>query len=205
MAHGLALKSRRTLFEGIEGEFENDGLNVLSPFGSIAVDDIKGVVKEGKWLRIRNGMTMDSGSSVFVMPSDWLEMFELRESTGSKKGQTYVAAAKDGKPIVNEGEKTIKFYAKPSLKAQKRKLIFQVAKVNKMLASVAGFCDADNEVIFGKNSGMIRSLIDGESTQFERHGNIYLMDAYIPNPDYQQDMEVDSPFEDSSFPRPEGR
>ena len=142
-----SIEELKNTFEGIEGEFENDGLNVLSPFGSIAVDDIKGVVKQGKWLRIRNGMTMDSGSSVFVMPSDWLEMFELRESTGSKKGQTYVAAAKDGKPIVNEGEKTIKFYAKPSLKAQKRKLIFQVAKVNKILASVAGFCDADHEVI----------------------------------------------------------
>ena len=200
-----SIEELKNTFEGIEGEFENDGLNVLSPFGSIAVDDIKGVVKQGKWLRIRNGMTMDSGSSVFVMPSDWLEMFELRESTGSKKGQTYVAAAKDGKPIVHEGEKTINIYAKPSLKAQKRKLIFQVAKVNKMLASVEGFCDADNEVIFRKYIGCIRSLIDGEITQFRRHGNIYLMDAYIPNPDYQQDMEVDSPFEDSSFPRPEGR
>ena len=77
--------------------------------------DIKGVINEGRWLRIKNGMTMDSGASVFVMPSSWLDMFELRESVGSRKGQTYVAAAKDGKPIRNEGEKVFKFYTKLSI------------------------------------------------------------------------------------------
>ena len=91
------------------------------------------------------------------------------------------------------------------MKAEKRKFIFQVAKVNKMLASVAGFCDADNEVILRKHGGIIRSLLDGEITPFRRHGNIYLMDAFIPNPECQQDMEVDPPVEDASFPRPEGR
>ena len=91
------------------------------------------------------------------------------------------------------------------MKAETRKLIFQVAKVNKMLASVAGFCDADNEVIFRKNGGIIRSLKNGDITPFRRHGNIYLMDAYIPNPDCQHDMEVDPPAEEPSFHRPEAR
>ena len=185
---------------------ESDGLNKISPFGGIAVADIKGVIKEGAWLRIRNGMTMDSGSSVFVMPTGWLDMFELRESVGSKKGQTYIAAAKDGKPIMNEGEKTIKFYAKPSKNAEKRKFTFQVAKVNKMLASVAGFCDADSEVIFRKHGGMIRGLSSGDITPFRRHGNIYLMDAYIPNPDHPDNMEVDEDEGKSAdFRRPEPR
>ena len=101
---------------------------------------------------------------------------------------------------MNEGEKTIKFYAKPSLKAAKRKLTFQVAKVNKMLASVAGFCDANNEVMFRKHGGIIRNLDTGKITPFRRHGNIYLMDAYIPNPDHQQEMEVDSPEVSPDFP-----
>ena len=184
---------------------ECDGLDTINPFGGIAVDSIKGVVKEGAWLRIRNGMTMDSGASVFVMPTDWLEMFELRESAGSKKGQTYIAAAKDGKPIKNEGEKTIKFYTKPNKASQKRKLTFQVANVNKMLASVAGFCDADNEVIFRKHGGIIRSLNDGEITPFRRHGNIYLMDAFIPNPDHPDNMDVEDGSKNMGFQRPEGR
>ena len=40
------IEDLRKTFERIEGEFENDGLNDLCPFGSIAVDDIKGVVKD---------------------------------------------------------------------------------------------------------------------------------------------------------------
>ena len=201
------LKELKKIFENLENEPEPDdaGLDALSPFetskGKVEVDAIKGIIKEGKWLRIRNGMTMDSGASVFVMPSDWLDMFELRESVGSRRGQTYVAAAKNGKPILNEGEKVVKFFTKPSLKAKRRKLIFQIAKVNKMLASVAGFCDADNEVIFRKKNGIIRNLIDGEITPFRRLGNIYVMDAYIPNPDYdQEDMDVDMGVGDAENP-----
>ena len=150
---------------------------------------------------------MDSGASVFVMPSDWLEMFELRDSVGSLKGQTYVAAAKGGKPILNEGERVVKFFTKPSMKAERRKLTFQVAAVNKMLASIAGFCDADNEVIFRKKNGVIRHLVTGELTPFRRHGNIYVMDAYIPNPEFDHednDMDVDS-AESSGFTRPAAR
>ena len=40
-----------------------------------------------KYLRIRNGITMDSGCSVFVVPSGWLHMFALEESVGSRNGQ----------------------------------------------------------------------------------------------------------------------
>ena len=31
-----------------------------------------------KYMRIRNGITMDSGCSVFVVPSDWLQMFHSK-------------------------------------------------------------------------------------------------------------------------------
>ena len=86
----------------------------------------------------------------------------------------------------------IQFYCQPSLKAEKRKLTCQAAKVNKILASVAGFCDAGCEVIFRKKGGVIRNLDTGEVTPFRRVGNIYVMDAYIPNPDFAHDeMEVD--------------
>ena len=107
---------------------------------------------------------------------------------------------------MNEGEKTITFDAKPSKNAEKRKLTFQVAKVNKMLASVAGFCDADSEVIFRKHGGIIRGLSSGDITPFRRHGNIYLMDAYIPNPDHPDNMEIDEDEGKSgNFRRPEAR
>jgi hypothetical protein len=170
-----------------EDQFEGDGMNDMSSFGNFTVDQIQGVIREGKWLRVKNGITMDSGSSVMVMPKDWLGMFPLRESEGSRRGQTYVAAAKDGAPILNEGERIVKFYTKPSMTAEKRKITIQVAKVHKILASVAEFCDNDCEVIFRKQGGIIRNISTGEVTPFRRHGNIYAMDAYIPNPDYKHD------------------
>ena len=153
-------------------EAEDGGLDSVCPFGETPVRDINGVVREGKWLRIKNGITMNSGSSVFVMPPGWLQMFALRESTGSRKGQTFVAAAKDGKPIANEGEKTIKFFTKPSLESERRKMTCQVAKVNKIRGSVAGTCDADCTVLFTKSGGQINNLKTGEVTPFRRHGNI---------------------------------
>jgi hypothetical protein len=165
---------------------ESNGLDEMSPFGNVPVSAVNGVIKEGSWLRVRNGITMDSGASVFVIPTDWLQMFQIRESEGSKRGQTYTAAAKDGKPIVNEGEKTIKFFTGPSLDAEKRKLVCQVAKVNKILASIAGFCDAGNDVLFTQTGGVIRNLTTGAETPFRRVGNIYVMDAYIPNPDFDK-------------------
>ena len=180
---------------------EDSGFDSMCPFGERTVDSIKGLINEGKFLRVRNGITMDSGSSVFVMPVDWLEMFELKESEGQRNGQTYVAAAKDGLPIKNEGERAVKFYTKPSLDSSKRLITFQAAKVNKILASIAGFCDANCEVLFRKKDGTIFNLETGEETHFRRVGNIYVMDAYIPNPDYvPNEMDVDE-GKDTGFTR----
>ena len=61
---------------------EDSGMRCICPFGPGDADP--GIINEGKWMRIRNGITMDSGSAVFVMPSDWLKMFLLEESAGSK-------------------------------------------------------------------------------------------------------------------------
>ena len=101
----------------------------------------------------------------------------------------------------------MKFYTGPSLKSEKRKMTFQVAKVNKILASIAGFCDAGAEVIFRRHGGIIRNLETKEETKFKRIGNIYVMDAYLPNPDFkQEDCEMDvGSFVKSGFSRPEER
>ena len=82
---------------------EFDRFESVCPFDADEKDE--GLMGEGKWLRIRKSITMDSGSSVFVVPSGWLKMFVMTESEGSRKGQTYQAASKDGKPIRNESEK----------------------------------------------------------------------------------------------------
>ena len=142
-----------------------------------------------KYLRIRNGITMDSGCSVFVVPSGWLHMFALEESVGSRNGQAYTAAAKNGKPIYNEGQKLIKF---TTVDGQKKKVLFQVAKVNKALASIAGICDNNNHVLFRQDGGDVILLSTGKRTPFRRVGNIYVLDAWIINPYWQGDTDTDN-------------
>jgi hypothetical protein len=146
-----------------------------------------------KYLRIRNGITMDSGCSVFVVPSDWLQMFPLEESEGSRNCQAYTAAAKDGKPIYNEGQKLIKFTTSDG---QKKKVLCQVAKVNKILASIAGICDHGNHVLFREDGGDIINQKTFKKTSFKRLGNIYVLDAWIINPCWQgetDDIDMDEP------------
>ena len=159
-----------------------------------------GLVDEGRYYRIKNGITMDSGCSVFVMPSGWIEMFELEESEGSKRGQTFQAAAKNSKPIKNEGQRTIKFLTKEN---EKRKMTCQVAAVNKILASVAQICDGGNEVLFRYDGGEIRHLKSGKVTFFRRVGNVYAMDAWIAKtPDESERPRMDVDTVSTGFTRP---
>ena len=145
---------------------------------------------------------MDSGCSVFVIPSNWLKMFPMKESEGSRRGQAYVAAAKGGKPILNQGEKTIDFVTDTG---KRKKMICQVADVNKILASVALICDKGNHVIFRADGGDIVNLKSGVKTPFRRHGNVYVLDAWIRNPNWKGDKTADADAEVMGFTRQGGR
>ena len=180
-------------------EEECDGMTSICPIGGSG-EAFNGLIKEGKWMRVRNGITMDSGCSVFVMPSDWLTMFALEESAGSRSGQTYTAAAKGGKPILNEGQRTIKFFTQ---EGEKKKVTCQVAGVNKILASVALICDNGNHVIFRDVGGEIVNDKTGAVTPFRRHGNIYVLDAWIPLPGFDPEPKGKSD-EMLSFTRQSG-
>ena len=137
---------------------------------------------EGKWLKVRNGVTLDSGCSVFVIPSDWLKWFILEPSEGLQRGQKFIAAT--GKGIKNKGQRTVRFTTEDG---KRRRMTFQVAKVNKILASVAGICDNGNEVTFTKTDGRIVNVTTGRITQFRRHGNVYVMDIWVMNSQYKDD------------------
>ena len=64
-------------------------------------------------------------------------------------------------------------------------MTFQVAQVNKILASVAGICDNSNEVTFTATGVRIVSIRNGRIDKFRRHGNVYVMDIWVLNPDYK--------------------
>ena len=166
----------------------------------------QGLIAEGGYYRIRNGVTMDSGCSVFVMPSGWLSMFELKESEGSKRGPTFHSAAKLSAPIHNEGQRTVQFMTK---NGDKRKMTCQVAAVNKILASVDQICDGGNEVYFRRDGGEVHHLKTGKRTPFRIVGNVYVMDAWIEKPQKPEakkddPMNVDA-MAQTGFARPVAR
>ena len=111
------------------------------------------------------------------MPADWLTFLELEPSEGSKNGQVF-RAANDGK-LPNLGQRTVKFVTKDG---RRRKMVFQVANVNKILASIAGICGNGNTVLFNETGGYIRNNNTGRKTAFERKGNVYIMDMWVKHP-----------------------
>ena len=87
--------------------------------------------------------------------------FILEASEGSKRGQNFIAAT--GQGTKNEGQRTVKFSTDDG---KRRRMTFQVAQVNKILASLAGICDNGNEVIFTATGGRIVSTRNGRITKF---------------------------------------
>ena len=57
------------------------------------------------------------------------------------------------------------------------------------MASIAGICDKDNEVNFRKDGGDIVSCATGKKTPFRRLGNIYVMDAWVLNPKFKDNVQ----------------
>ena len=99
-------------------------------------NDCPGTQGSGKWLKVRKGITIDSGSAAFVMPETWLPGFKTVPSPGSKRGQKFIWAT--GKPAYNSGEKQLEFRI---ASGGDRRCTFQTSDVNQMLACVAGLAD----------------------------------------------------------------
>ena len=71
------------------------------------------------------------------MPVDWCPQYGVKDSQAQKDGDWYAAA--NGGPTWNEGEEILLL---PSLDGHRiRTMAFQVAKVNKPLASVGKLLD----------------------------------------------------------------
>ena len=95
-------------------------------------------------------------------------------------GVHYVVA-NDGR-IPNEGEAEFNFQTKDG---QEMSCLFQIAEVNKTLASVSALVDSGHVVTFDKDkhTGMDTSFIthkeSGRSTRMRRERNVWVIDAYL--------------------------
>ena len=139
------------------------------------------------------GITVDSGAADPVMPRRMVrgKGNKIRQSAASKAGVHYVSACTHR--IANEGEVDLKFETKDG---QKLDWTFQIAEVNKVLASVSHLVDRKHRVIFdqddeGRDVSFILDKKNGKIIKMHRTKNVWIIDAYINEDD------------ESSFHRPE--
>ena len=132
-------------------------------------------------LRLKRGITMDSGAANNVMPRRMVrDQSKIRPSPSSKRGVHYVTA-NDGR-IPNEGEVDFRFGTQEGHNEQK---VFQIAEVNKALAAVSYQVDNNYRVIFdkdmatGKDVSMMVHKPTGRTTRFRRERNIWVVDAIV--------------------------
>ena len=120
---------------------------------------------------------VDSGASKSVAAGSLAPEIPTQPSEGSRRGETYAAAAKGGKPLENEGEKII-----PAMTGQGRGVTttWQVVDVSRPLMSVHQICQRGNVVVFGESGGYILNLSDGTQTPFGVEDNVYVLDLYLP-------------------------
>ena len=134
-----------------------------------------------KRLKLRRGITVDSGAANNVMPKRMIrDRSKIRPSPGSRRGAHFVAA-NDGR-IPNEGE--IDFVFKTT-EGHEQSFVFQVAETNKPLGAASYFVDDGFRVVFDKDMktgidlSMMLNKATGEVTRFRRDRNIWVMDAII--------------------------
>ena len=131
-------------------------------------------------LKLKRGITLDSGSHHNVMPRRLVNQRKIRPSAGSKAGLHY-KAANNGR-IPNEGEVDFEF---ETMEGDKESWLFQIAQVNKALGAIADRVDNNYRVIFDKNmaTGYDASYILNKSnnkvTKSTRIGNIWVIEAIV--------------------------
>ena len=131
-----------------------------------------------EWVKVET--VLDSGAAESVAPSSVAPWVEVRESIGSKNGQTYQSAS--GTKIANQGEKKLQVVTEEGIEAE---ATFQIADVTRPLSAVSKICDKGNMVVFTHEGGFIQNHL-GNRTFFRRENNVYMMDLYIQAPTRSQ-------------------
>ena len=131
-------------------------------------------------MKLRQGITMDSGSHHNVMPRRLVKENRIRQSAFSRRGVHYIAANK-GK-IPNEGETSFEF---ETTDGDPECWDFQIAEVNKALGSIADRVDNNNRVVFDKDMlkhkdvSYIFNKTSRRMIKMVREGNVWKVEALV--------------------------
>ena len=150
----------------------------------------------GRRIRLARGITVDSGAADNVLPRRLLRgKSKVRPSQASRDGVHYVAA--NGGRIPNEGEADFPFCTR---EGQSFSWLFQVAEVNKILASVSALVDTGHRVSFdtddvtGVDCLFITCKKSGESIKMRRDRNVWVIDAFVD--ESGNDVQINSTEQD---------
>ena len=125
-------------------------------------------------VKIRKGLTVDSGAADHVMPIGWLIMFMVLKSIGQIRGLCYVAA--NGSRIPNAGEQHVRFM---TLDGTWTELVFQLAGINKPLISVSKLIEAGYRVVFEEENSYIMHKKTRKIIKMTKERGVFVIDAYV--------------------------
>ena len=133
-------------------------------------------------MKMARGITVDSGAADPVMPRRMVtgRGNKIRSSTASRAGVHYVSATANR--IRNEGETDLHFDTEDG---KKLNWTFQIAEVNKVLASVSYLVDNNHRVVFdqdeetAENISFITDKTSGDVIKMRRDKHVWVIDAYI--------------------------
>jgi hypothetical protein len=169
--------------DGIDAPFIND-VPILAVDTDVDMKSAKPAKPRSatgqKKLRLKRGITMDTGAHHNVMPKRMAGKRQIRPSPGSKRGMCYVAAGNER--IKNEGEITFEF---ESLEGHRESFVFQIAAVNKALGSGAYMVDHGFRVVYDKDMDTDEDLSymihkkTRRAFRFRREKNVWILDAVV--------------------------
>ena len=154
-----------------------DGVLECLKEGMLTKQDVIIAAKGGPppgYKRLKNGITMDSGSNVDILPSNELPQFAVTAPTGNRRGKRLAAA--NGTAIQVDGEQKVQFTVK---EGHDLEWPFLVGDVKKALKSVGTTCDAGNYVLYTEWGGYIINAKLHQHIEFDRVNNTYAIDAFV--------------------------
>ena len=135
--------------------------------------------KLSKMIKVRKGLTVDSGAADHVMPIGWLVMFVIMKSIGSIRGLHYVAA--DGTRIANVGQQKVRFM---TLDGTWMEILFQLAAIHKPLVSVSKLNESGYKVVFDEDDSYIMHKKTRKIVRMRKERGVFMIDAFVPkNPE----------------------
>ena len=90
--------------------------------------------------------------------------------------------AATGDRVYNEGERRVTC---TTTDGHQQSWMFQIAEVNKVLASVSRICESGQEkVVFQKGNSYIENIRTGRRTQMKERNGLYVIEAWIDRLDF---------------------